>query len=99
MMIILAEQEKLPEEECVTQREMCDQVLRKRSGEVKGLAFGPKPVPIHLTQTIEEINKIQYLIRTQRSRISSTTRKIGGTTKHITRATRKTDGSRNRDLQ
>ncbi|KAL5787472.1 hypothetical protein ACOSP7_004421 [Xanthoceras sorbifolium] len=62
MMIILAEQEKLPQEECVTQREMCDQVLGKRSGDVKGLGFGPKPVPIHLTQTIEETTRCSILL-------------------------------------
>ncbi|KAL5789827.1 hypothetical protein ACOSQ2_004715 [Xanthoceras sorbifolium] len=62
IIIILAEQEKLTEEERVTQREMCDQVLGKRSSDVKGLGFGPKPVPKHLTQTIEKTNKMKYLL-------------------------------------
>ncbi|KAL5776867.1 hypothetical protein ACOSP7_009793 [Xanthoceras sorbifolium] len=76
MMIILVEQEKLPKEECVTQREICDQVLGKRSGYVKGLGFGPKLVPIHLTQTIEETNKMQYLIRTQEAKLIAQQEKL-----------------------
>ncbi|KAL5751790.1 hypothetical protein ACOSQ2_022297 [Xanthoceras sorbifolium] len=67
MMIILEEQEKIPEEERVSQREICDQVLGKRSGYVKGLGFGLKLVPIHVTHTIEETNKMQHLIRTQQA--------------------------------
>ncbi|KAL5851334.1 hypothetical protein ACOSQ3_006452 [Xanthoceras sorbifolium] len=71
MMIIIEEQEKVPEEKRVSQREICDQVLKKRSGYVKGLGFGPKPVPIHLTQTIEETNKMQHLIITQQAQLAA----------------------------
>ncbi|KAL5822328.1 hypothetical protein ACOSQ4_020228 [Xanthoceras sorbifolium] len=76
MIIILEEQEKVPEEERVSQREICDQVLGKRSGYVKGLGFGPKPVPIHLTQTIEETNKMQHLIKTQQAQLAAQEEKL-----------------------
>ncbi|KAL5786946.1 hypothetical protein ACOSP7_003895 [Xanthoceras sorbifolium] len=76
MMINLEEQEKVPEEERISQREICDQVLGKRSGYVKGLGFGPKPVPIHLTQTIEETNKMQHLIRTQQAQLAAQEEKL-----------------------
>ncbi|KAL5843115.1 hypothetical protein ACOSQ4_009073 [Xanthoceras sorbifolium] len=99
MMIILAEQEKLQKEEHVTEREICDQVFGKRSSYVKGLGFSPKPVPKHLTQTIEETKKMQHLIRTQQAELAAQKKKIGGTTKSITRARRKTDSLRNKTLQ
>ncbi|KAK1591999.1 hypothetical protein Q3G72_017365 [Acer saccharum] len=59
---LFADQEKHPEEERVTQREICDQVLGKRPGYVKGFGFGPPT---------EETNKLQDIITTQQGELAS----------------------------
>ncbi|TXG66611.1 hypothetical protein EZV62_007886 [Acer yangbiense] len=70
MKTLLSDHEKHPDEERVTQREICDQVLGKRPGYVKGLGFGPKPTSMRATPT-EEANKLQDIIITQQEELGS----------------------------
>ncbi|TXG65461.1 hypothetical protein EZV62_006736 [Acer yangbiense] len=70
MKTLFSDHEKHPDEERATQREICDQVLGKRPGYVKGLGFGPKPTSMRATPT-EETNKLQDIIITQQEELGS----------------------------
>lgn len=72
----LVEQEELPIEKRVTQREISDEVLGKASGYVKGLGFGPKPSMIRFKPTIVEKNRLQDVIQTQQAELEAQQQKI-----------------------
>ena len=66
----LIEQDQLPEEEHVSQRQICVQVLEKAFGYVKGLGFGPKPFAMCLILRGEETNKMRDIITTQEAKLA-----------------------------
>ncbi|TXG47855.1 hypothetical protein EZV62_027149 [Acer yangbiense] len=47
MKVIEEEQKEIPMEERLTDKEICQQELGKRSGYVKRLGYGPKPTTMH----------------------------------------------------
>ena len=66
----LIEQDQLSKEEHASQRQICDQVLGKASGYVKGLRFGPKPSAMCLIPRGEETNKMCDIITTQQAKLA-----------------------------
>ena len=70
MIVKLTEQDQLSEEEHASQRQICDQVLGKASGYVKGLGFGPKPSAMCLIPRGKETNKMRDIITTQQVKLA-----------------------------
>ncbi|KAK1591924.1 hypothetical protein Q3G72_016010 [Acer saccharum] len=76
MKVIEEEQKEIPMEERLTEKEICQQELGKRSGYVKRLGYGPKPTTMHSKGITTETRRLENIVATQEVEIEEHKKEI-----------------------
>ncbi|KAK1550395.1 hypothetical protein Q3G72_018342 [Acer saccharum] len=83
MKVIEEEQKELPMEEHLIDKAICQQVLGKKSGYVRGLGYGPKPTPVHSKDITTETHRLETIVTTQAVEIEEQKKQIEEQKKQI----------------